>query len=134
MKKVAYLVDVSFRTRVVVEVPDDFNENEETSLPQEAYDSLLTQTSEHLIDKIDNDEVNDNLEDYNPDSECPYGSLPCDDARLVGVDWDTDTEEEAKGLPDMVSIPDDIDDDEVSDYLSDKYYFCVKSWWNINRY
>lgn len=133
MKKVAYLVDVSFRTRVVVEVPYDFNENKD-SLPQEAYDSLLSQTSQHLIDKIANDEVNDNLEDYYPDSECPYGSFPCDEARLVGVDWDTNTEEEAKRLPDMVAIPDDIDDDEISDYLSDKYNFCVKMWWNINRY
>lgn len=137
MKKVAYLVDVSFRTRVVVEVPDDFNENEESILPQEAYDSLIAQTNEHLIDKIDNDEVNDNLEEYYPDDECPYGSLPSDkekmNTRLIRVDWDTDSEEDANGLPATVSIPEDMDDEDITEYLSDEYGFCVNAWWDISK-
>ena len=137
MKKVAYLVDVSFRTRVVVEVPNNFNPYGE-ELPQEAYDSLLAQTNEHLIDKINNDEVNDNLEEYYPDDECPYGTLDSDkeepNTKLIGVEWDTDTEEEANELPATVRIPEDMDDENVCEYLSDEYGFCVKSWWDILEY
>lgn len=30
-------------------------------------------------------------------------------------------------LPDEVDVPDDLEEDEISDYLSDKYEFLIKS-------
>lgn len=48
------------------------------------------------------------------------------DDRIITVDWDTDGED--VGLPEEVLVPGFISDDEVSDYLSDIYGFCVNSW------
>lgn len=31
-------------------------------------------------------------------------------------------------LPTIVDVPIDIDEDEISDWLSDEYGFCVESW------
>ena len=42
----------------------------------------------------------------------------------VDIKWDTDGED-IEGLPERVSIPLFIDDDEIADYLSDKYGYCV---------
>lgn len=49
--------------------------------------------------------------------------------RLVLVDWDDDGE----NLPTKVKIPTDIDDEDVADYLSDTYGFCVNGWYEINE-
>jgi len=45
------------------------------------------------------------------------------------IDWDVDDIEiiEELGLPDEVELPSDIEEDEVADYLSDAYGFCVNS-------
>lgn len=32
-------------------------------------------------------------------------------------------------LPTIVDVPIDIDEDEISDWLSDEYGFCVESWY-----
>jgi len=45
-------------------------------------------------------------------------------AYAVNIKWDTDGED-IEYLPERVSIPCFIDDDEIADYLSDKYGFCV---------
>lgn len=42
----------------------------------------------------------------------------------IDIDWDTDGQDD-HGLPDEVQVPDDIHDDDVADYLSDTYGFCV---------
>ena len=49
--------------------------------------------------------------------------------RLVLVDWDDD----GVNLPTKVKIPTDIDDEDVADYLSDTYEFCVNFWYDINE-
>lgn len=46
--------------------------------------------------------------------------------RKVIVNWDTDNEK--VDLPKEVEIPANIPDDEVADYLSDNYGWCVNSW------
>lgn len=54
--------------------------------------------------------------------------------RKVFVDWDTDgIDLEDVGLTDEVMIPNDIEEDEVADYLSDEYDFCVNSWCYIDE-
>lgn len=45
-------------------------------------------------------------------------------AYAVDIKWDTDGED-IEGLPERVSIPLFIDDDEIADYLSDTYGYCV---------
>ena len=53
---------------------------------------------------------------------------------LVSVNWDTDGVPSCElGLPDVVRVPRDIPSDEISDYLSDTYGFCVNSWWEYNK-
>ena len=49
--------------------------------------------------------------------------------RLILVDWDDDGE----NLPTEVKIPTDIADEDVADYLSDTYGFCVNEWYDINE-
>lgn len=49
--------------------------------------------------------------------------------RLIMVDWDDDDE----NLPTRVKIPTDITDEDVADYLSDTYGFCVNGWYEINE-
>jgi hypothetical protein len=47
-------------------------------------------------------------------------------AYAVDIVWDTDGEdEEDLGLPSRVEIPFFTDDDEIADYLSDEYGYCV---------
>ena len=47
-------------------------------------------------------------------------------AYAVDIVWDTDGEdEEDLGLPSRVEIPFFVDDDEIADYLSDEYGYCV---------
>jgi hypothetical protein len=42
------------------------------------------------------------------------------------IDWDYDDDDE-QDLPTEVEIPNDVEDDEIADYLSDEYGFCVRS-------
>ena len=54
--------------------------------------------------------------------------------RVVKVDWDTDGEDaEACGLPEEVSIPWYVPDDDVADYCSDIYGYCVNSWVEVSN-
>ena len=47
-------------------------------------------------------------------------------AYAVDIVWDTDGEdEEDLGLPSRVEIPFFVDDEEIADYLSDEYGYCV---------
>ena len=50
--------------------------------------------------------------------------------RATNIMWDYDEEEfggtaQWLALPDHVDIPDEIEDEDIADYLSDKYEFCV---------
>lgn len=53
----------------------------------------------------------------------------------IKVEWDLDDEDlendenmEDIDLPEIVEVPNHVEDDEIDDYLTDKYGFCVKSW------
>ena len=41
------------------------------------------------------------------------------------VDWDTNEEAGKVELPEIVDVPDDIPPEEVADYLSDRYGWCI---------
>ena len=57
---------------------------------------------------------------------------PLNNVKVIGVDWDTDgMDEEELDLPNEVEVPSDIDEDQVSDWLSDIYGFCVKGWYEL---
>ena len=47
--------------------------------------------------------------------------------RFIMVDWDDDGE----NLPRRVEIPSDIYDENVADYLSGTYGFCVNGWYEL---
>lgn len=46
---------------------------------------------------------------------------------VKNINWDVDGGLEADILPDEVIITDDIEEDKISDYLSDRYEFCINS-------
>lgn len=48
----------------------------------------------------------------------------------VSVNWDTDGEK--VDLPDVVEIPKYIDDDEIANYLSDEFGWCVNSYTKLD--
>lgn len=47
--------------------------------------------------------------------------------KVYGIIWDFDEGEEGSftELPDTVYLPYEIDDDDIADYLSDEYGWCV---------
>ena len=54
-------------------------------------------------------------------------------ARLVEVCWDTSDGDWSPlpgdlDLPVIVSVPDNIEEDDISDYLSDKWGYCHFGW------
>jgi hypothetical protein len=62
MAKIAKLVTVSLMTRVVV----DENATDE---------QILDQAKANFQEKIDNNELGDNLEEIVDDTECPFGTF-----------------------------------------------------------
>ena len=57
----------------------------------------------------------------------------------VKVNWDLESDGKVYspkevGLETIVNVPDQIDDEEVSDWLSDKYGWCVNSWIDMNAF
>ena len=59
-----------------------------------------------------------------PNPTNPRSLLLSTRSYAVNIKWDTDGED-IEYLPERVSIPFFMDDDEIADYLSDKYGFCV---------
>lgn len=51
--------------------------------------------------------------------------------RMVQVEWDTDDEEIP--LPSVVEIPNEIHKNDITDYLSDIYGFCVRSYSQMRK-
>lgn len=47
--------------------------------------------------------------------------------QITNIKWDTDGDKIA-GLPDHMIIPQHIDDDDIADYLSNRFGFCVFSY------
>ena len=50
---------------------------------------------------------------------------PCRRRIATGIEWETDGED--VDLPEEVEIPENVSDDDIADYLSDKYNFLVAS-------
>ena len=69
------------------------------------------------------------LQDGDPQVLDEYPSVTM---KTVGVEWDTDgMDEEELDLPSEVEVPSELDDEDVTDWLSDHYGFCVKGWYEI---
>ena len=52
------------------------------------------------------------------------------DTKKVKVYWDVDPDlnVEELGLPDIVEVPETMDDDDIADYLSNEYGYCIESY------
>lgn len=64
------------------------------------------------------------------DTNYDIQSWGVDDSSILVSDivWDTDGEDaEDLGLPTQVEVPLCVDEDDIADYLSDRYEYCVKS-------
>lgn len=68
MKKVALLVKASVMTRVVVDVPDDFNEDTD-AIPMESWDKAARVAIPRLKNNINEF---DSIEEIDVDYEMPY--------------------------------------------------------------
>ena len=60
-------------------------------------------------------------------------------ARNINVFWDTSDElgkpePETVGLPVVVLVPDHLDEEEISDWLSDKWGYCHFGWIDLEKY
>lgn len=47
-------------------------------------------------------------------------------SRIVSVEWDTDGED-VEDLPEEVEVPSEIEEEDIADWLSDEYGYCVES-------
>ena len=84
-----------------------------------------------------NEEVNNYIKDAQSDDYrhlievsvemCEKLNVEDGNTRFIMVDWDDDGE----NLPRTVEIPSNIDDEDVADYLSDTYGFCVNGWYEL---
>jgi hypothetical protein len=68
MKK-AFLVKASVMTRVVVDVPEDYNED--NAVPMDIWEKVVDLAIPRLKNNINDF---DSIEEVEPDFECPYGS------------------------------------------------------------
>ena len=68
MKK-AFLVKASVMTRVVVDVPDDYNEDD--VVPMDIWEEVVELSIPRLKDNLNDFDC---IEEVEPDFECPYGS------------------------------------------------------------
>lgn len=84
-----------------------------------------------------NEEINNYLKDAQSDDYhhliavsvemCEKLNGKNESTRTIMVDWDDDGE----GMPAKVNVSTDIADEDVADYLSDTYGFCVNSWYEV---
>ena len=49
------------------------------------------------------------------------------ETQKIKVSWDTDGET-VTGLPGVVHVPRRVEDDDISDWLSDQYGWCIFGW------
>lgn len=83
---------------------------------------------EEEVEYTDNNNDNDTDETcFSSMEESAETLIQESDMRLIRVDWDDD----GAMMPKEISIPNSILDDDVADYLSDTYGFCVNSWHEI---
>lgn len=75
--KQAFLVKASVMTRVVVDVPDGFDEDD--VIPMDIWEKAVKASVPRLIDNLNND-CGSLIEEVVPDFECPYGTYNEDSA------------------------------------------------------
>lgn len=107
-----YKYKVYFTTSAEVEV--EANSQEEAEQMAKCVDGTTLGVQEQVIENLE-----------------PINDVSLIKTNIAVVIWDTDGEE-IDGLPSEVEVPDDIDDDDVSDWLSDEYGFCVEKWYWIS--
>lgn len=77
-----------------------------------------------------NFEIKENI--YFPSEEYKEGyfDFVFSTIKATNIVWDIDPEDEDEEfkLPDEVNIPENIDDEEIADYLSNKFGFCVTAY------
>ena len=97
----------------------------ECSTEQEVID-----THEHIIDRIQSGYACGYLTDTNAEGDWGMDGEE-EDAREVYVDWDvSDSEFETfmdEGIPRKVYVPMSVAEEDIADWLSDKYGYCVES-------
>lgn len=85
-------------------------------------DDNIAELKEEL-EAIDDEDYDFILEKYDYDVMKDYLKSR---AYAVDIVWDTDSEDEEDiGLPSRVEIPFFVDDEEIADFLSDEYGYCV---------
>lgn len=70
--KQAFLVKASVMTRVVVDVPDGFDEDYDV-ISMDIWEKAVKASIPRLIDNLNND-CGSLIEEVVPDFECPYGT------------------------------------------------------------
>ena len=98
----------------------------ETEL-QEVIDTL-----EHIIDRIESGYDCGDLADTNAEGDWSMsGEEEEEEEREVSVEWDvSDSEFENfmdEGVPRKVYVPMSVAEEDIADWLSDKYGYCVES-------
>lgn len=76
--KQAFLVKASVMTRVVVDIPDGFDEDVDV-IPMDVWEKAVKASIPRLIDNLNND-CGSLIEEVIPDFECPYGTFSEDSA------------------------------------------------------
>lgn len=66
--KQAFLVKASVMTRVVIDVPDGFDEN--SAIPMDIWEKVVNESIPRLKDNLNDFDC---IEEVEPDFECPYG-------------------------------------------------------------
>ena len=79
----------------------------------------------------DMNEIEENLALQEGETEV-FDEYPSDTTRTVSVKWDTDgMDEEELDLPNEVNVPGGLDDEDVADWLTEAYGFCIKGWYEL---
>ena len=91
----------------------------------------LIDTLEYIIDKIQSGYAYGGLTDTNAEGDWGMNGEE-EEEREVYVEWDvSDSEFENfvyEGVPRKVYVPMSVAEEEIADWLSDKYGYCVRSY------
>ena len=92
---------------------------------------VVIDTREPVIDRIESGYDRGELADTNAEGDWGMDGEE-EDAREVYVEWDvSDSEFETfvnEGIPRIVYVPMSVAEEDIADWLSDKYGYCVRSY------
>lgn len=77
MSKIAYLVDFSIRTRVVVDVDDNLEEKDPW-MNDGLFDDVYSKAYDNVLSDLPNYLSCENITEIDEDTECPAGTFPLD--------------------------------------------------------